>query len=102
MRIVDEGGNGLELSSAAGCSVTALPFARRDMDLSILKNGHSLDLKAKAHDNDRSAGGTYVNVDLKQMGLGCVTSWGALPRKEYLLPAGKYDFEFVIRPVLNK
>ena len=102
MRIIDEGGNGLELSSAGGCSVTALPFARRDMDLSLLKNGHSLDLKAKAHENDRSAGGTYVNVDLRQMGLGCVTSWGALPRSEYLLPAGDYDFEFVIRPVLNK
>ena len=101
MRIIDEGGNGLEISSAAGCSVTALPFARRDMDLSLLKNGHSLDLKALAHENDRSAGGTYVNVDLKQMGLGCINSWGAIPRKEYLLPAGNYDFEFVIRPVLN-
>ena len=102
MRIIDEGGNGLELSSALGCSVTVLPFARKDMDLSLLKNGHSLDLKAKAHENDRSAGGTYVNVDLKQMGLGCVNSWGAIPRKEYLLPAGNYDFEFVIRPVQNK
>ena len=102
MRIVDEGGNGLEISSAEGCSVTALPFARKDMDLSLLKNGHSLDLKAIAHENDRSAGGTYVNVDLKQMGLGCVNSWGAIPRKEYLLPAGDYDFEFVIRPVLNQ
>ena len=102
MRIIDEGGNGLELSSANGCSVTALPFARRDMDLSVLKNGHSLDLKAKAHENNRSAGGTYVNVDLRQMGLGCINSWGAIPRKEYLLPAGDYDFEFVIRPVLNK
>ena len=102
MRIIDEGGNGLELSSALGCSITVLPFARKDMDLSLLKNGHSLDLKAKAHENDRSAGGTYVNVDLKQMGLGCVNSWGAIPRKEYLLPAGNYDFEFVIRPVQNK
>ena len=102
MRIIDEGGNGIELASALGCSVTVLPFARKDMDLSLLKNGHSLDLRAKAHENDRSAGGTYVNVDLRQMGLGCVNSWGAIPRKEYLLPAGDYDFEFVIRPVQNK
>ena len=72
------------------------------MDLSVLKKGHSLDLKAIAHENDRSAGGTYVNVDLRQMGLGCVNSWGAIPRKEYLLPAGDYVFEYVIRPVLNK
>ena len=102
MRILTEGGDGLELASATGCSVTALPFARREIDLSLLKNGHSLDLKALAHENDRSAGKTCVNVDLRQMGLGCINSWGAIPRKEYLLPAGNYDFEFVIRPVLNQ
>ena len=102
MRIIDEGGNGIELSAPAPFSVNALPFARKDMDLSLLKNGHSLDLKALAHENDRSAGKTCVNVDLKQMGLGCRDSWGAIPRKQYLLPAGPYDFEFVIRPVLNQ
>ena len=67
--------------------LTASPEARAARRL--------LDLKAKAHENDRSAGGTYVNVDLKQMGLGCVNSWGAIPRKEYLLPAGNYDFECI-------
>lgn len=102
MRILSEGGNGIELSAELPFSVNALPFARKDMDLSLLKNGHSLNLKALSHENDRSSGGTYVNVDLKQMGLGCVNSWGALPRAEYMLPAGEYDFEFVIRPVLNR
>ncbi len=102
MRILDDGGNGIELCATKPFSVNALPFSRKDMDLSVLKKGHSLDLKAIAHENDRSAGGTYVNVDLRQMGLGCVNSWGAIPRKEYLLPAGDYDFEYVIRPVLNK
>ena len=102
MRILSEVGNGIELSAELPFSVNALPFARKDMDLSLLKNGHSLNLKALSHENDRSSGGTYVNVDLKQMGLGCVNSWGALPRAEYMLPAGEYDFEFVIRPVLNR
>ena len=102
MRIIEEGGNGIEFDAVSvPFSATVLPFSRRNMDLSLLDNAHSLDLKAIAHDNDRSAGLTYVNIDLKQMGLGCVDSWGALPRKEYRLPAGDYDFEYVIRPVLN-
>jgi beta-galactosidase len=35
------------------------------------------------------------------MGLGCVNSWGAWPREEYLLPYGDYSFTFLIRPVKN-
>lgn len=102
MKVIDEGGNGLEISSATAFSASALPFARKDIDLSLLNNGHSLDLKALACENERSKGGSYINVDLKQMGLGCINSWGAIPRKEYLIPAGEYTFSFVIRPVLNK
>ena len=100
--IIEEGGNGLEFDAVSSTfSANALPFSRKDMDLSQLGNGHSLNLKSIAHENDRSNGETFVNIDLRQMGLGCVTSWGAIPREEYLLPAGEYDFEFVIRPVLN-
>ena len=33
-----------------------------------------------------------------QMGLGCVNSWGALPRPEYTLPYQDYEFNFVLRP----
>jgi beta-galactosidase len=40
-----------------------------------------------------------VHIQQRQMGLGCVNSWGAWPRKEYLLPYGDYDFTFGIRPV---
>ena len=40
---------------------------------------------------------TYVNFDLRQMGLGCITSWGALPLEQYMLPYGEYTFEFIIK-----
>jgi len=33
------------------------------------------------------------------MGLGCVNSWGALPRAEYMLPYGDYKFTYTITPV---
>jgi beta-galactosidase len=36
-----------------------------------------------------------------QMGLGCVNSWGALPREEYRVAAQPYEFRFEIRPLNN-
>jgi beta-galactosidase len=33
------------------------------------------------------------------MGMGCVNSWGAWPRKEYRLEYKDYDFTFAIKPV---
>ena len=38
--------------------------------------------------------GAYVNLDLRQMGLGCVSSFGDHP-----LPATPYTFEFTMTPV---
>lgn len=45
---------------------------------------------------------TEVCFDLKQMGLGCVNSWGALPLAEYMLPYADYTFNFSIKPVKNR
>lgn len=39
---------------------------------------------------------TYLLIDKVQMGLGCVNSWGKLPREEYMLPYGDYSFSFKI------
>lgn len=93
------------LTSDNAFSASALPFARRDIDMYLSGGGrrehgdqrHSLELKALAHENDRSAAKTWVNIDLKQMGLGCVTSWGASPRSEYMIPTGEYEFVFTLK-----
>ncbi len=42
---------------------------------------------------------TNVSLDGYQMGLGCVNSWGSLPRGEYMLHYGEYTFEFTLTPV---
>jgi beta-galactosidase len=97
------------LTSDVRFSASALPLSRRDLDMSITGGGrgddgdvrHSLELKKLACENMRSAGKTYVNFDLVQMGLGCVNSWGAWPKEEYLLKGGEYEFIFYIRPVRN-
>lgn len=105
----DDSGMGIEIYSGKHFSASALPLSRRDMDLSITGGGrshlngdqrHSLELLGKACVGRRSLGGTFVNLDLAQMGLGCVNSWNAIPREEYMLPAGEFEFDFVIRPCL--
>ncbi len=114
-RVLDPNGTGLEVTAEHKFSASALPFSMRDLD--CLENGtparanktnkqngeprHSLNLKAKAHENDRSNGTTYVNFDLVQMGVGSINSWGALPLDQYLIPAAEREFTFVIRPVSN-
>jgi beta-galactosidase len=42
---------------------------------------------------------TSVHIQQRQLGLGCVNSWGAWPRNEYRLPYKDYDFTFAIKPV---
>ena len=114
-RLLDSNGTGLEVTADERFSASALPFSMRDLD--CLENGtpkranktntqngearHSLNLKAKAHENDRANGKTYVNFDLRQMGVGGINSWGTIPLDQYLIPATEREFGFVIRPVGN-
>ncbi len=99
LRITDDQGRGVEFTSTSRFSASALPLSRRSLDLLPGAARHSLELKRLACEGHRQDGQTYVNVDLRQMGLGCINSWGALPEEEHLLPAGEYTFDFVIRPL---
>ena len=102
-RVLDDNGMGFEVSSSVKFSASALPFSAEMMDICKLGNphAHSLELKASAHENDRSQGQTWLSFDLHHTGLGCVTSWGAWPRKEYRVVPAEYEFNFVIRPLNN-
>ena len=109
IKVTDDNGMGLMITADERFSASALPVSRRQIDMSISGGGrsdggdqrHSLELKKYAFENQRSLGKTYVNFDLRQMGLGCVTSWGAWPREEYLIKAQPMQFRFVIKPVNN-
>jgi hypothetical protein len=63
------------------------------------KQSHSFELKNHVFEGRRSQGKTWVNVDLAQMGLGCINSWGRWPLEEYLMPAQPRSFRVVISPV---
>lgn len=93
-RVYNAEGKGLEFYSNAAMEVSALNYLTADLDDGPVKDKvwghHSGDLVERPV--------TQVHIQQRQMGLGCVNSWGAWPRREYLLPYQNYDFTFVINP----
>ena len=93
-RVYNAKGKGLEFYSNAAMEVSALNYLTADLDDGPVKDKvwghHSGDLVERPV--------TQVHIQQRQMGLGCVNSWGAWPRREYLLPYQNYDFTFVINP----
>ena len=97
-RVKDEQGRGLEFYSCAPIEVSALNYSVADLDDGVTKDKvwgrHSGDLEPRPF--------TQVLIQQRQMGLGCVNSWGAWPRKEYLMPYQDYDFTFAVRPLQSE
>ena len=104
MEVTDDNGVGFKMTSDVRFSASALPFHWTEMDVYRLNNrqAHSLELKSKAFEGQRTLGKTWVNVDLKQMGLACINSWGAWPREEHLVKPQEYTFRLYLSPVANK
>ena len=92
-RVADKAGRGFEVISDALFQANALPYPMAQFDI------HSKDYRKYAQRLEKD-GNTYVNIDMAQMGLGCVTSWRSLPRPEYLLHyENTREFKFVLRPL---
>jgi len=90
----DAQGNGLAFAGEGLLGFSALPVLQSDLD----------------HDRSRGAphrhGGLVefrdlvsINIDHRQMGLGGINSWGALPLEKYRLPAREYNWRFRIVPL---
>ena len=93
---VTDGKRGLKFESNAPMECSALPYLVADLDAGARKEHawgqHSGDLVERPL--------TQVHIQQRQMGLGCVNSWGAWPERPYQLPAKQgYDFTFVISVV---
>ena len=74
-------------------NVQVLPFLTEDLD-----DGNSKEKVRGRHSGDlipRSV--NAIHVASRMMGLGCVNTWGAWPRREYQMPYGYYELRFVIR-----
>ena len=94
-RVMNTQGEGLEFYSNVPMEASALNFLTEDLDDGAIK-----DKKIGRHSGDLTERNlTQVHIQQRQMGLGCVNSWGAWPRAEYMVPCQDYDFTFAIRPV---
>ena len=94
MSIVNASGHGLEFVNMGHLfDFSALPYTIED--LTQVKRGtkHTIDLPE--HDY------YSVNVDYKNMGVGCINSWGAWPLEEYRLPVPeggiKFEFKMIVK-----
>ena len=92
---ITNGQRGLRFYAAAPIECSALPYLVEDLDAGPRKEHswgqHSGDLVERAL--------TQVHIQQKQMGLGCINSWGAWPERPYMVPVSNCDFTFVIKPV---
>ncbi len=90
--VVDDSGSGVEITSDAPFSASALHYTIETLDCGENKpNRHFGDI-----DQDNL---TEVTFDLRQQGLACENSWGAVAQPEYQLPYGDYTFRCRLTPV---
>ena len=107
LRILNEGGNGLEVSAPLDFSASALPYSIADLDVvapegDTPEKNHNGQYGIARHPQElHPSGNTYVHVDAVQMGVGGINSWGRQPLEQYRLPATEREFRFVIRPIAN-
>ena len=94
-RVQDANGKGFEFYSNAPMEVSALNYLTEDLDDGPIRDRavghHSGDLVERPL--------TQVHIQQKQMGMGCINSWGAWPLPDYQVPLKDYDFTFVIKPL---
>ncbi len=95
LQVLNAASNGLSFKSNDEFSASALPYSIDELDDGLQKaQRHSPELVEAPYTN--------VCIDKAQMGLGCITSWGRLPRAEYLLTYQDYEFSFIMSPVAHQ
>lgn len=89
--VTDPAGQGLRVTSPQLFSASALHYAVETLDEGPWKrNRHSRDLNPEPF--------TECCIDARQMGLGCINSWGAMPENAHMLPYGDYSFTVTLGP----
>lgn len=91
-KVLTKDNKGLEFFSNEPMECSSLNYLTSDLYRGPVKNQeHSGDLVPRDF--------TSVHISQRQMGLGCIDTWGSLPIEKYMLPYQDYAFKFVIRPV---
>ena len=89
IKLSNDKGQGLLIEGAQPLGFSALNNTTEDLDPGLTKKQqHQNDVKPRME--------VYLQVDLKQRGLGGDDSWGALPHNEYRLLDKKYSYTYTI------
>ncbi len=95
VKITDDSGTGLLFTSQTPFDFSAMHYLSEDLDPGIEKGQrHAAELR------ERNL--TSLDIDYRQMGLGGINSWGALPLEAYRLPYQDYRFSFSLEPVSGR
>ncbi|MCU7550181.1 DUF4981 domain-containing protein [Chitinophagaceae bacterium LB-8] len=90
MSLTDSKGRGLRIEGVQPICFSALNNRTEDFDPGLTKKQqHPTDIKPRNE--------VYLNIDLKQRGVGGDNSWGALPHDQYRLLEKKYSYSYVMR-----
>ena len=92
LRLTNGAGRGVEIEAEQPFSASALHWCIETLDDGPNKHNRHSELL-------REDDVTNLLLDWRQMGVGCINSWGALPLPEHRMPFGEYSFHFVIRPI---
>jgi beta-galactosidase len=92
LTLTDNNGMGVRIEGVQPICFSATNMRTEDLDPGLTKKQqHPTDIKPRKE--------VYLNVDLKQRGVGGDNSWGALPHDQYRLLDKKYAYSYVIRLV---
>ncbi|MEO5681669.1 MAG: glycoside hydrolase family 2 TIM barrel-domain containing protein [Chitinophagaceae bacterium] len=90
LTLVDDNGKGMMVEGLQPICFSATNNMSEDLDPGLTKKQqHPTDIKPGKN--------IYLQVDLKQRGLGGDNSWGALPHDAYRLMDKKYTYSYIIK-----
>jgi beta-galactosidase len=92
LRLVNSQGKGIEVEGLQPICFSALNNLAEDFDPGLTKKQqHPTDVKVRDE--------VYLNIDLKQRGVGGDNSWGKLPHDPYRLLEQKYSYSYILKLV---
>ena len=93
-QMLDNAGRGLCFAATGKMEASALNYLPEDLDDGPRKDAH------QSHSGDLTPRKfNVVQLQARQFGLGCVTSWGAWPRGEYQMQWKDYSFTYIVTAI---
>ncbi len=93
-QMLNASGRGLQFAAQGTMEASSLNYLPQDLDDGERKDAH------QSHSGDLTPRKlSVVQIQQRQLGLGCVNSWGAWPRSEYQMPWEDRTFTYIVSPV---